>query len=244
MGGPAARPADTGRVHGVILRAYTPGLGSAGAVKNIIIAWIVAGPWSTGINPVGQDIAWARVYGKLQMYIASPAAPHVYLLGLLASHFAVHMPVSIAVLSLISDALDALGLIPAAVAAGLLVLPCSVFLGLALAMRIRKHTNISAITNPISIILIRLPPVFYPPRGATSTAPASSTPSAHSSGGAGTGARRLLRRLPAAASSPGSCCVEHSGPSASVEDDKVGPRVERRTIEDGVPSHWAKRGKV
>ncbi|BES81847.1 ABC transporter permease [Pyrodictium abyssi] len=136
--------------------------GGAEAVKSIIIAWIVAGSWSTGINLVGQDIAWARVYGKLQMYIASPVTPRVYLLGLLASHFAVHMPISIAVLSLIAAALDALGLIPAAVAAGLLLLPCSVFLGLALAMRIRKHTNISAITNPISMILIMLPPVFYP----------------------------------------------------------------------------------
>ncbi|ALL01493.1 ABC-type multidrug transport system, permease component [Pyrodictium delaneyi] len=136
--------------------------GGAEAVKSIIIAWIIAGAWSTGINFVGQDIAWARVYGKLQMYIASPVTPRGYLLGLLASHFAVHMPLSIAVLSLIATALDTLGLIPAAVAAGLLLLPCSVFLGLALAMRIRKHTNISAITNPIAMILIMLPPVFYP----------------------------------------------------------------------------------
>ena len=47
-------------------------------------------------------------------------------------------------------------------AAGFLLLPASVFLGLALAMRIRKHTNISAITNPISALLMMLPPVFYP----------------------------------------------------------------------------------
>lgn len=61
-----------------------------------------------GINMVGQEVAWARVYGKLQMYIASPVTPRSYLLGLLASHFTVHMPLNIVVLSLLAIALKLL----------------------------------------------------------------------------------------------------------------------------------------
>ncbi len=136
--------------------------GGGEAVKAIVIAWIVAGAWATGINIVGQEVGWARVMGILQMFIASPVTPRSYLLGILLGHEVAIMPVNLALVTLVAYTLNSLELVPAAIVAGLLLTPVSTLLGLAIAMRIRKPTNISAITNPISTLFILLPPVFYP----------------------------------------------------------------------------------
>jgi ABC-2 type transport system permease protein len=143
---------------GLILWAW----GGIEAVKSVVIGWIVAGAWGAGINGVGQEVGWSRVQGTLQMFIASPLTPRAYFLGVLLGSTIFVIPVELAIVSLLAYAMGAPSLVLAALVAGLLLTPISTLLGLSIAMRIKRPTNISAITNPVTSVLILLPPVFYP----------------------------------------------------------------------------------
>lgn len=143
---------------GIILWAW----GGVEAARSIVIAWIVGGMWSLGINLVGQEVGWSRVIGTLHMYVASPITPRIYMLGMLLGNISTIFPIELAIITGIAYMLGSMELILAAMAAGLLLAPVSTMLGLSIAMRIRKPTNVSAITNPIAMVLMLLPPVFYP----------------------------------------------------------------------------------
>ena len=143
----------------VILYAW----GGITAAKSLVIAWLVAGAWSLGVNMVGQEVGWSRINGTLSLYIASPVTPREYLLGTLLAQLLM-LPVELAELLVLAAILHALDLVVPALLAALLLIPVSVFTGLAIAMAVKKPTNISALTNPVSMILIMLPPVFYPLR--------------------------------------------------------------------------------
>ncbi len=135
--------------------------GGVGALRNLVIAWIVSSIWAAGVNMVGQDVAWQRLHGQLDMFIASPLTPTAYLLGMLLGSFA-FMPFVLAPVALLAAAIGSLEVFAAAAIASLLLLPASMFTGLYIAMRIRSPANISAVTNTVTSLLQLLPPVFYP----------------------------------------------------------------------------------
>lgn len=141
----------------IILYAW----GGALAARSVVIAWLVGGVWGLGVNAVGQEVGWSRVYGTLQLYIASPVKPVEYLAGVLLAQM-LTLPLSLAEITLLAALLDAGSLVAPSLAAALLLLPAAVFTGLALAMSIRRPRNISAVTNPVTMMLVMLPPVFYP----------------------------------------------------------------------------------
>ncbi len=141
----------------VILYAW----GGAEAAKSVVVAWIVGGVWSAGVNVVGQEVGGARLFGLLDMFIASPVTPRQYLAGVLLASLPLLVP-STLLLVLMAAPLHALGLIAPSLAAALLLLPVAVMTGLAIAMAVGKPTNIAAYTNPVASLLILLPPVFYP----------------------------------------------------------------------------------
>lgn len=135
--------------------------GGITGLKNLIIAMLISGFWSVGVNIVGQEIGWARISGTQDMFIASPIKP-------------LHFVIGIFIMSLIFPLIDLIALIPIvyilnawnimilALVIGLPVLLIGIMLGLIIVMRIRTPVNVSAITNPISWLLTILPPVYYP----------------------------------------------------------------------------------
>ncbi|AEM38420.1 ABC-2 type transporter [Pyrolobus fumarii 1A] len=141
----------------VILYAW----GGVGAVRHTLIAFMVASGLSLGLNVVGQEVGWKRITGMIDMLVASPVTPRAYIIGALLGHL-IFAPAPLAVMIVVAVLLNALHYLLAGFAAMLLLTPTSTALGLAIAMRIEKPTNIAAITNPISFALMMLPPVFYP----------------------------------------------------------------------------------
>ncbi len=141
----------------VILYAW----GGAEAARSVVVAWIVSGVWGAGVNTVGQEVGEARLFGLLDMFVASPVTPRQYLAGVLLASLPLLAP-STLLLVILAAPLGALGLVAPSLAAALLLLPVAVMTGLAIAMAARKPTNIAAYTNPVVTLLILLPPVFYP----------------------------------------------------------------------------------
>ena len=135
--------------------------GGLGALKNLVIAWIVSSIWSAGVNMVGQDVAWQRLHGQLDMLVASPLRPVAYLLGMLLGSLT-FTPFVLAPVALMAAAIGALEVFAASALAAILLLPASLFTGLYIAMRIKSPANISSVTNTVSTLLQLLPPVFYP----------------------------------------------------------------------------------
>ncbi len=135
--------------------------GGIAALRNLVIAWIISSIWAAGVSMVGQDVAWQRIYGQLDMFIASPLTPTAYLIGMLLGSFA-FAPFILAPVALLAIAIGSLDVFIAAAIAALLLLPASMFTGLYIAMRIRSPANISALTNTVATLLQLLPPVFYP----------------------------------------------------------------------------------
>lgn len=141
----------------IILYAW----GGVEAARSVVAAWIVSGVWGAGVNAVGQEVGEARLFGMLDMFVASPVTPRQYLAGVLLASLPLLAP-STAVLVLLAAPLGAMGLVAPSLAAALLLLPVAVMTGLAIAMAVEKPTNIAAYTNPATILLTLLPPVFYP----------------------------------------------------------------------------------
>lgn len=135
--------------------------GGARGLGYVISGWIISTAFSTGVNVMGQGIGWNRISRILDLFIASPVTPKIYFMGSFISSLAWFL----------SDAVIfiAIGLLTSQIptviyslTASLLVIPIGILLGLSIAFHIKKPTNISAVTNPISSILTFLPPVFYP----------------------------------------------------------------------------------
>lgn len=135
--------------------------GGVEGLRYIIIAWIIGGLWSTGVNIVAQEVGWHRMMYLHDMLIASPIKPVHYLIGMFITSLI--FPV-IGLLTMIPLAyiLNAWNIMLISLIMGLPVLLTSIMVGLIIVMRIEKPVNISAITNPIAWLLVILPPVYYP----------------------------------------------------------------------------------
>jgi len=136
--------------------------GSISALRNLVVAYIVAGAWSQGLNIVAQSIGWSRIGGEYERYIASPVTLSSYFLGIVlaTSPFMLITLIPATILAIIltikiTEFLLLLSLIPIALIIG-------AFLSLSIILRIKNPTNISAITNPLNTFTIVLPPVYYP----------------------------------------------------------------------------------
>ncbi len=135
--------------------------GGITGLKNVMVAWFISGAWSMGVNLVAQSIGWDKQGKTMDMFIASPVKPFHYIFGYFISSTVFMVADFIYMLPLILF-LDAWGIVLASLIAVGPLLVISNLVGLSIVMRIKKPTNISAITNPIQMMLIILPPVFYP----------------------------------------------------------------------------------
>ena len=109
------------------------------ALPYIVVAWVVGGAWSLGVNVVGQEIGWSKVQGQLQLYIASPLTPRTYLLGLTLAGL-LFLILTLPVLLVLAVVVNALSVLAMGIVAGLALLPASVFASLAIAMKVEKPT--------------------------------------------------------------------------------------------------------
>ena len=136
--------------------------GSLNALRNLILAYVVAGAWGLGLNIVAQTIGWDRQNRRLEHLVASPVTLPAYFLGVVLGcnpFLATQVLPALAIALLLGlDPFPLLALIPVAALALLL----GAFLSLSILLRIRNPTNISAITNPLYTFTITLPPVYYP----------------------------------------------------------------------------------
>ena len=135
--------------------------GGITGLKNVMVAWFISSAWSMGVNLVAQSIGWDKQGKTMDMFIASPVKPFHYIFGYFISSTVFLVADFIYMLPLIFF-LDAWSIVLASLIAVGPLLVISNLVGLSIVMRIKKPTNISAITNPIQTMLMILPPVFYP----------------------------------------------------------------------------------
>ncbi len=135
--------------------------GGINGLKNVLVAWFISGAWGMGVNLVAQSIGWDKQGKTMDMFIASPVQPFHYIFGYFISSLVFMVADFIYMLPLII-VLNAWAIVIASLLAIAPLLIISNLVGLSIVMRIKKPTNISAITNPIQMMLIILPPVFYP----------------------------------------------------------------------------------
>ena len=136
--------------------------GSFRALENLIVAFIIVGAWSQGLNIVAQMIGWNKILYEQDRLIASPVTLSAYFFGIVLANtpfMLVNLIPSIILAILlgvdITSFLMLLLLIPIALILG-------AFLSLIIILRIKNPTNISAITNPLRTATIIIPPVYYP----------------------------------------------------------------------------------
>ena len=145
---------------GLVLLVY--GWGGVEGVKLTIPVYIVVSMWGFGLTVIGQFVGYDRVTREWERMVASQLTVGEYfagmILGMLPLGLADIAPL-VAITILwgfdVKLLLLAVGLSPLAMAIG-------AFLSLAIVLRIKHPMNISAITNPLYLLTIFLPPVFYP----------------------------------------------------------------------------------
>ncbi len=132
------------------------------ALRNLAIAYVIVGAWGQGVNIVAQTVGWNRVGREFERLVASPVTLPVYFVSVVigTSPFLFVNVVPAAILAIVvgmnlSSFLALFLLAPVALMLG-------AFLSLALILRMKNPTNISAITNPLNTITVMLPPVYYP----------------------------------------------------------------------------------
>jgi len=137
--------------------------GGAEALKNLTVAWIIAGAWSSGLNLVAQTIGWQRVYYEYERLTASPIPLSLYFIGVVIGHLPFFLLVDVAPAAVIGVFI---GISPINLLVILSPSPIALTLGaltsLSVVLRLKNPTNISAITNPLSTLTTLLPPVYYP----------------------------------------------------------------------------------
>ena len=135
--------------------------GGINGLRNVLVAWFISGAWSMGVNLVAQSIGWDKQQKTMDMFIASPVRPPHYVFGYFLSGL-VFLAADFLYMLILIIYLNAWVIVAASLIAVLPLLLISNLIGLSIVMRIKKPTNISAITNPLQMMLIILPPVFYP----------------------------------------------------------------------------------
>lgn len=136
--------------------------GSNVALSNLVVANLVVGSWSLGLNTVAQTIGWQRVDHVYEAYVASPISLPIYFTGTVIGSmpfFSAHLITAItASLVCQMDITFVVVVLPIA----LLALTLGAFLSLSIILRLKDPTNISAITNPLLTLTTILPPIYYP----------------------------------------------------------------------------------
>jgi len=143
---------------GIILWAW----GGARGVGYLIVGMLSTMGFSMGVNMVGQEVGYSRVLKSLDLFLASPITPRVYIAGVTLGQLLFVAIAELPILIPLGLALGYLDLTVYSLLTGLALIPFGVLLGTSIAFYIKKPGNISAITNPIVSILTLLPPVFYP----------------------------------------------------------------------------------
>ncbi|NPA74988.1 MAG: ABC transporter permease [Euryarchaeota archaeon] len=135
--------------------------GGITGLKNVFVAWFISGAWGMGINLVAQSIGWDKQHRVMDMFIAAPVKPWHYVFGYFLPGL-IFVAVDLMFMLPLIAYLNAWNILLASLVAVAPLLITGTLLGLVIVMRIKKATNISAITNPLQMILVILPPVFYP----------------------------------------------------------------------------------
>lgn len=135
--------------------------GGVEGLINVIVAFFISGGWSMGINLMGQNIGWDKQGKVMDMFIASPIKPYHYIIGYYLPGL-IFVAVDMLIMMPIVAFLNVWKVLASSIIAILPLIVISNMVGLSIVMRIKKPTNISAITNPLNMIFIILPPVFYP----------------------------------------------------------------------------------
>ena len=135
--------------------------GGINGLRNVLVAWFISGAWGMGVNLVAQSIGWDKQQKIMDMFIASPVRPFHYVFGYFLSSL-VFLAADFLYMLILIIYLNAWVIVAASLIAVLPLLIISNLIGLSIVMRIKKPTNISAITSPLQMMLIILPPVFYP----------------------------------------------------------------------------------
>jgi len=136
--------------------------GNNPALSNLVIAYLIVGSWSLGLNIVAQTIGWQRVDHVYEAYVASPISLPIYFTGTIIGSmpfFSAHLTTAIAV-SLLCK-MD-ISFVPIVLLISLVSLILGAFLSLSIILRLKNPTNISAITNPLQTLTTTLPPIYYP----------------------------------------------------------------------------------
>ncbi len=135
--------------------------GGINGLRNVLVAWFISGAWGMGVNLVAQSIGWDKQQKIMDMFIATPVRPFHYVFGYFISSL-IFLAVDFLYMLILIIYLNAWAIVLASLIAVAPLLIISNLVGLSIVMRIKKPTNISAITNPLQMMLIILPPVFYP----------------------------------------------------------------------------------
>ena len=136
--------------------------GSNLALSNLVVAYLIIGSWSLGLNIVAQTIGWQRVGHVYESHVASPISLPIYFTGTIIGStpfFSAHLITAI-VISL-TCRMD-MTFIPIVLLLSLMALVLGAFLSLSIILRLKNPTNISAITNPLQTLTTILPPIYYP----------------------------------------------------------------------------------
>jgi len=135
--------------------------GRVGGLGYLLSGWIISTGFAIGVNAVGQEVGYHRIMRVLDMIIASPISPRVYILGttLGTTVFAL---AEIPVVLLMGFITGYWKLLAYSLLASLTLMPLGILIGLIIVFAVKKPMNISAITNPIITLLTFIPPVLYP----------------------------------------------------------------------------------
>lgn len=138
--------------------------GGINALKNMVAVYIAVSGWGLGLNLIAQFVGWDKISKEWERMIASPISLGEYFLGVtLAMEL-----YNLVVIVISTTVAFFIGIsVTKTLIAFLVVNTLSTILGAALSLsiilRIKKPTNISAITNPLQSLTTFLPPVYYLP---------------------------------------------------------------------------------
>jgi len=136
--------------------------GGSAALRNLVIAYFITGGWGLGLNTVAQIIGWNRVQLLYDFYVASPVTLPMYFVGTILGSMPLFVTSVIpAIIIAIILEMDFSFIIPIILLAATSAV-IGQFTSLSVILRLKKPTNISAITNPLYVFTTILPPVYYP----------------------------------------------------------------------------------
>ncbi len=136
--------------------------GGEAALKNLMVAYLVIGGWSIGLNTIGQIIGWGRINLTYEFFVASPVTLPIYFAGVVVGimpYLLIQVVPAFVIAAILNVNFSMFALLLPLSATSLLI---GTFTSLSIILRLKNPTNISAITNPLLTFFTFLPPVYYP----------------------------------------------------------------------------------